>query len=197
MKLAAVVITFAALVGAQEVVTLPVGAPRPGALEYRPVIEAPKPQAQVRPNAAQLVELTGDRERLESTLPKVLKEAKTKMQSRFPNIDGAFADEWERRMAARIKVDDILNIAGTVYEKHFSNEEIMQLTDAMNSSKAGKPVKVSASLQQKMTNEMPAMMGEIAGATTEFTSRLGGEVGREIEREHPEYVRKDPKLIPR
>jgi hypothetical protein len=36
-------------------------------------------------------------------------------------------------------------------------------------------------------------MGEIVGGSTEIGARLGGEIGAEIEKEHPEYFPKKPK----
>lgn len=185
--------------GAQEVVSLPVGAARPDAAAYRSVItNDPQPQGpQPQANALKLVELTGDRERLEKALPKLLSDAKAKMLKAYPGVDPAFGDEWERRMTARMTPDPFLEVAARAYEKHFTNSDIRDLVAALNAKKQGNPAQASAELQQKMTAEMPAILGEIAGGDTEVAVRLGAQVGGEIGREHPEYLRRGPKIEPR
>jgi hypothetical protein len=197
MRLATAIVAMALPIGAQQVVSLPVGTPRPGASTFRSIPDDPRPQPS-QANLQQLVELTGDRERLQKALPKLLSDGKTKMLRAYPGVDPAFRDEWEKRMAARIKVDDFLGVTARAYEKHFTNDEILDLIALMSARKEGKPVKASAQLQQKLEAEAPAIMGEIMGGATEVAVKLGAQVGGEIAKEHPEYMRQkpQPRVVP-
>lgn len=142
------------------------------------------------------MELTGDRERLQKALPKLLSDAKAKMAHAYPSVDPAFGNEWEKRMASRIKVDDFMGVTARTYQKHFTNDEILDLITIMNARKEGKPVKAPAQLQQKMDAEAPGILGEIMGGATELAVKLGGQVGGDIAREHPEYIRRKQQFLP-
>lgn len=172
-------------IGAQEVVSLPAGNPRPDAARWTP---AGTVDSSLHANTLELMELTGDRARLQQVLPKLLRDARDKMLKAYPNVNPAFGDEWEKRMAARITADDFLDVGARVYEKHFTNNECLEFISVMKARKEGKPVKASAELQQKLAAELPAMMGEIVGGATELAVRVGSQVGSEIGREHPEYL---------
>lgn len=194
MKLAAAIACVVLPVGAQEVVSLPVGTPRPDAANYRaipsdpPVPSVSTPDSHVHANVLTLIQLTGDRGRLQDTLPKLLGQAKAKMLKTYPNVSPAFGEEWEKRMGARISVDDFLDVTAGAYEKHFTSEEIQELIALFKAKQEGKPVKAPESLQQKLVAEMPAILGEIAGGTTQVAVKLGSQVGGEIGKEHPEYL---------
>ena len=189
MRFLAAFALFAFGAAAQEVVTLPTGTPRPGAwtgpIHSYTTTEA---DSHLHTNVLTLIDLTGDRERLVQNLPKIIADAKTKMMQSAPGLSPAFGDEWERRIATRIKVDDFVEMAARVYEKHLSNDEVLSLIDLMQAKKAGKPVSVSRELQQKFNAEAPAMLGEITGASTELAAKLSMQVGSEISKEHPEYL---------
>lgn len=187
-------------IGAQQVVTLPAGNSSPGTSVVTLPAGDPRPQASVLPSAGtvdsklhanvlKLMELTGERERMQKAFPKLLSDGKAKMLQEFPVISPAFGNEWEKRMAARINVDDFLDVEARVYEKHFTNDEILELITVMNATKEGKLVKASAQLQQRFLAELPAILGEIAGRDTELAVRLSVQLGSEIGREHPEYIR--------
>ena len=194
MKLALVIVCVALPIGAQEVVSLPVGTPRPDAANYRPVpADAPAAPAttqdpNLHANVLTLIQLTGDRARLQTALPKLLSQGKAKMLKAYPSVSPAFGEEWERRIAARISVDDFLNVTASVYEKHFTSDEIQQLIAMFKAKQEGKPVKAPEALQQKLTAEMPAILSEIAGGTTQVAVKLGSQIGGEIAKEHPEYL---------
>jgi hypothetical protein len=174
---------------AQEVVTLPTGTPRPGAWtgpihSTTTVIADP----QMHANVLSLIDLTGDRERFVKSLPKTIADAKAKMMQAAPGMSPEFANEWERRITARIKVDDFVEVAARVYEKHLTNDEVVSLIALLQAKKAGKPVSAPRQLEQKFNAETPAMLGEITGASTELAARLSMQIGSEIGREHPEYL---------
>jgi hypothetical protein len=199
MQLPTLLLVLALPLAAQQVVSLPVGTARPEAAAYRAVgtegPQLPAAGSQLHANARKLTELTGDRERLQKALPKLLSDAKAKMLKAYPGVDPAFGDEWEKRMETRVNVDEFLDVEGRAYENHFTNTEIVDLIAALNARKEGKPVQASAQLQQKMTSEMPAILGEIAGGNAELAVKLGSQVGGEIGKEHPEYLMKKTSKI--
>jgi hypothetical protein len=137
--------------------------------------------------AVKLVEVSGGRERLVAALPELIESGKAMMQKQCPDCNPAFLTEWGKRMTARIKIDDFVNVAALAYEKHFTDDELTELIAVVSSQKTEKPIALSAGLQKKVSELLPAIMGEITGATTEIGARLGGEVGAEIGKEHPEY----------
>ena len=188
MTLAALLAVVTLPVAAQ-VVTLPAGPPRPDAWVER---TAGSSDSQLHSNVLTLIELTGDKERMQTALPKVLREGKAKMMEAAPSLDPRFGVEWEKRMAARINLDDFLGVVARVYEKHFTSDEVAGLIGAINAKKEGKPARASAQLEQKYLSEMPAMMGEVVGGTTELAAKLSMQVAQEIAKEHPEYQRRPP-----
>ena len=182
-------------IGAQEVVSLPVGTPRPDAANYRPVrsdAAAGAQDANLHAKVLILIQLTGDRERLQSALPKLLSQGKAKMLMAYPNVSPAFGEEWEKRMAARISVEDFLDVTASVYEKHFTSGEIQRLITVFQAKREGESVKAPEALQQKLAAEMPAILSEIAGGTMQVAVKLGSQVGGEIAKEHPEYLLHKP-----
>lgn len=158
MKLAAMIACAAIPIGAQQVVSLPVGTPRPDAANYRPVpadASVVNQDPNLHANVLTLIQLTRDRARLQT-------------------------------------VDDFLNVTASVYEKHFTGDEIQQLIAMFKAKQEGKPVKAPEILQQTLTAEMPAILSEITGGTTQVAVKLGSQIGGEIAKEHPEYLIQKP-----
>jgi len=189
---------FALGASAQEVVTLPTGTPRPGAWTgpfHSTTTVTTDPQ--LHTNVMLLIDLTGDRDRLVQSLPRILANAKAKMMQSLPGVNPAFGEEWERRMAALVNVDDFVQLAAHTYEKHFTNDEVLSLIALMEAKKTGKMASVSPQLQQKFSTEGSAMLGEIAGASAELAVRLSTQVGSDIGKEHPEYFQQLPPPPPR
>lgn len=157
----------------------------------------PSPEPDVAPEvhlkAVKLVETSGARDRLVASIPDMIIQGKTAMQKQCPGCDPAFFTEWAKRMTDRLKVDDFVNVAVRAYEKRFTNDELNEFLAVVNSQKTDKPVPLSSALQKKVVDLLPAIMGEIAGGTTQIGAKLGGEIGAEIQKEHPEYFPQKPK----
>ena len=142
---------------------------------------------EVHLKAVKLVELTGGRDRFLASLPEIIEQGKATMRKQCPDCNPAFFEEWGKRMTARIKVDDFVNAAVRAYEKRLNNDDLAEILTVVNSQKSEVPVQMSPALQRKLSELMPAILGEITGSCTEIGARLGGEIGAEIEKEHPEY----------
>jgi hypothetical protein len=152
----------------------------------------PDAAAEVHRKAVMLVEAAGVRERMQTAVPALIQSSTATMQKQCPDCSPAFFTEWGKRMAARVRIDDFVDVAVRAYEKRFTAEELTELLAAVTSQKAGKPVPLSPQLQKKISDNMPAIMGEITGGSTEIGARLGGEIGAEIQKEHPEYFPAKP-----
>ncbi len=156
---------------------------------------APKPDTAVQAHltAVKLVELSGARDRIVASLPDMIEQGKAAVQKQCPDCNPAFFAEWGKRMSARLKVDDFLNVAVRAYENRFTNEELTELLAVVSARTAEKPISLSPALQRKLSDLLPAIMGEITGGCTEIGAKLGAEIGAEIEKEHPEYASPKPK----
>src|SRR5690242_16788807 len=67
-------------------------------------------------DVVKLFDLNGERERIQSTLPQALKDAGAKMLQVLPGSDPAYFEEWARRMASALNVQDIIDEEVHVYE---------------------------------------------------------------------------------
>jgi len=99
-------------------------------------------------------------------------------------------------MLARAKVDDYVDVYVRVYEKYFNDDEIRQLIVSQNEARNSQPQTISDALKQKITAQFPSLQSEIMGGTTQVGAKLGGEIGAEIQQEHPEYF-KQPANLPK
>jgi len=142
--------------------------------------------------AIQFVEASGVRDRLVASIPVTVEQMKAKMQKQFPDFNPAFFTEFGKRYAARVNPDDFVNVAVRAYEERFTSDELTQVLTAARSRQTGKPIALSPALQKKLLDLQPAIMGEITGGCTEIGAKLGQQIGAEIEKEHPEYVRPKP-----
>ena len=148
---------------------------------------------EVHLKAVKLVEMSVGRERLAASIPGIIEQGKAAIQKQCPGCEPAFFTEWGKRMTARLKVDDFVNVAVRAYQKRFTDGELTEFLTVVSSRTAEKPVSLSPALQKKLLDLLPAIMGEITGGCTEIGAKLGGEIGAEIEKEHPEYVPPKPK----
>jgi len=151
---------------------------------------APEVDARLHSDVMKLVELDGTRAAIQNNLRQLINQGKNTMVRLCPTCDPAYGDEWARRMLARAKVDDFLDIYVHVYEKHFSDDEVQQLIAVQNQIRSSQPPTFPNALKQKLAAEMVTIRSEIVGGTTQVGAKLGGEIGKEIELEHPEYFSK-------
>jgi hypothetical protein len=147
----------------------------------------PDVAVEVHLKAVKLVELSGERERIQSSLPEMMEQAKSGMRKQCPNCDPAFFTEWAKRFTARLRIDDYLAVIVRAYEKRFTDDELTEFLAVLNSQTTEKPVPLSPTLKKKLSDLLPAILGDVSGGSTEIGAKLGGEIGTEIQKEHPEY----------
>lgn len=138
--------------------------------------------------AGRLATAIGLKEKMAAQIDTMLAQGVAAMKSQFPNIRPEFADEWTRRMKARMNPDDFVAIFVRVYEKYFTAEELDQLTDAANQSKEGKTPVLSDALKEKYQKNAATAQSEIVSGATQLGAKLGSEVGEEIANEHPDWA---------
>jgi hypothetical protein len=142
-----------------------------------------------REDAAKLAELTGIRQKLEKELPESMRNAVGNMRRRYPGIDPRFIAEWEKRMRAQLNVDDYIAVFIEVYDEHFTAAELEEMIEAVRARQSSKPVTISPQLAEKVRANAIDIQSEIMGGFTEVGARLGGEIGRDIGKEHPDWVK--------
>jgi hypothetical protein len=107
-----------------------------------------------------------------------------------PNFDPQFADEWARRMAQRLDLDEYFEIFVQAHLKYLSPEDVSELLVRVEAqAKGGAVAPPTAKLQERLVAIQPALLGEITGETTETGAKLGSQIGGEIEKEHPEWTK--------
>ena len=128
------------------------------------------------------------KEKMAAGVDSMLEQGVQGMKAQFPDIRPEFTEEWRKRMKARMKPEDFVAIVVQVYEKHFTADELDQLTNVVSSKKEGKTAELPDALKEKFQKSAVAIQSEIVGSTTQLGARLGGEVGEEIGKEHTEWA---------
>jgi len=150
---------------------------------------AKKADAKLHADSVKLVEVSGVKQRIVDNLKPMMDESRKQMTEKCPACTPAFAEEWEKRMLERIKVDDFLDVYVRVYEKYFTDEEIRELIELQSGKKESGAAEPSPALKEKLKAVMPSAMGDSVGGCAQVGAKLGAEVGAEIEKEHPEYIK--------
>jgi len=88
-----------------------------------PVSEA---AAERHRKAVELVQLNGGRDRLEAAIPQMVEQGKAELRKDCRECRPEFVAEWGKRMTARFKADDFVNVAARAYEKRFTNDELTE-----------------------------------------------------------------------
>jgi hypothetical protein len=165
-------------------------AEKPAAQDAKSATDKPDPK--LHADAVKLVELSDARKRLENGFASMTEEAKKQMMQQCPQCSAEFGEEWSKRMLARLKADDFLEVFVQAYEKSFTDDEIVELIKLQEKRNDSQPPAPSPHLKEKVDSAMPTVMSEIMGGSTRIGAKLGAEIGAEIEKEHPEYIKAKP-----
>src|SRR5438105_13342216 len=113
--------------------------------------EAAQPVSkELHENVVTLIELLGVRQHLLDSRGKMAEQGKQAILQSYPNYDPAFADEWAKRMAARMPIDEYVGLVMAAYEKNYSNQDVVEMIQMQRDLKAGKTPEVSARLREKI-----------------------------------------------
>lgn len=142
-----------------------------------------------RREAAKLAELTGIRQKIGQNFATSMHNGAEEMRRHYPNIDARFVAEWEKRMRAQFNPSDYVAVFVNVYADHFTGDELEQMIQALRARQNSKSVVVSPQLAEKIRANAVAVQSELIGGFSEVGARKGGEIGIEIGKEHPEWVK--------
>ena len=144
--------------------------------------------SQFHSNVVTLVNLTGLRDELLRNRHTVAVAGKQVILHSFPSYDPAFADEWARRME-RTPVDDYLGVVVSVYEKNYTNEDILEMIQVQHDLSSDKQPVLSLQLRAKLSSVAATVEGEITSGFKQLGAKQGEEIGEEVAKEHPEWLR--------
>jgi hypothetical protein len=166
--------------------TMPTTQPRP-----KPAIagQPAKYDPELRQNVIKLVDLTGARQRMAASLDQMTERGKEELRRSFPNDTPAFVDEWGKRMRARTSIDDYVAVFILVYEKHFTNAEILEFIQAQQDMKDKKPATISDQLRDKADSIASTVQSEILAGCSQVSAKLGGQISLELAKEHPDWIK--------
>ena len=142
---------------------------------------------QFHSNVVTLVNMTGLRDELLRNRHAVAEQGKQVILHSFPNYDPAFADEWALRME-RASVDDYLNVVVSVYEKNYTNADVLEMIQVQRDLSADRQPVLSLQLRAKLSRVAPTVESEIASGFKELGAKQGEQVGEEVAKEHPEWL---------
>jgi hypothetical protein len=138
--------------------------------------------------AVKFVQALGVKEKMAAGIDASLDAGVEAMKKQSPNLRPEFQQEWRKRMKEQVNFDDYAAIIVHVYEKYFTAEDLHQLTGAAAAVKAGKTPSMSDDLKEKFQKNTVVIQSEIFGGTTQLGAKLGGEIGQEIAKEHPDWA---------
>jgi uncharacterized protein (DUF1810 family) len=157
-----------------------------------PVQSDPAAQAdrqKLHDSAMKFVEASDARQRLEQNLDKLLEDGRKSMMHTNPGLDPQFGEEWMKRMRQRVNLDQFVVSTAQVYEKYFTAGELDELTQGQLAAKKGQGHALTPQLAEKLKTNSAFIQRDINTQTSMIGGRLGSEVGKEIEKDHPEWIK--------
>lgn len=156
----------------------------------------PVEREKLHQSAMNFVEAADARTRLSQVMDKLLEDGKKSMMQTNPGLDPQFGEEWIKRMRSRVNLDQFVVSTAQVYEKYFTSAELDELTHRQLALKKGQIFTLAPELAEKLKTNSSFIQRDINNETTIIGGRLGSEVGKEIEKEHPEWIKPAPALSP-
>lgn len=144
--------------------------------------------ARLHKDALAFVDATKVKANVEAHLSELFDKAKAQILS-SSTCNAAFADEWVSRMRSRVTAQDFANVVAGVYEQQFTAEELESLTEMVEAKARGENKSLAPELQKKFANTMPTVEGAIMGGCVQLSTKIGAEIGQQIEKEHPDYCK--------
>lgn len=127
-------------------------------------------------NIRSLMELIGVRDLIQDATTKGTEQFRENLIASLPNNDPGqqFVNAFIQNYQKRLSPDDVTNQLVTIYDKHFTDEDIKNLL-RFYGSPAG----------QKYAAEMPKITAEIQAANRAIGMRVAKEVLQDLRREYP------------
>lgn len=124
-----------------------------------------------------LIELVGARDQIQDSISASTEQYREKLLATVPNNDKgqAFVNAWADSYQKKFDVDQVLERLVTVYDKHYSEDEIKGLLQFYGSP-----------LGQKVAAEMPKISREIQAASREEGTKAAREALQALKAQNPE-----------
>jgi hypothetical protein len=140
-------------------------------------------------DAARLVEASGAKQRLQDNFEQMVDEGVRQLMDKCQRCTPAFGVEWKKRFIERSNLQDYVDVYVRAYEKYFTDSEINELISWGKDKGTAKAVSRSPALKEKLTLVTPSIRREAVSESEQIGAKLGEQIGNEIEREHPEYMK--------
>jgi len=124
-----------------------------------------------------LMELVGARDLVQDGANTAIEQSREKLLATVPNSDKgqAFVNAFAASYQKKFDVDEVTDQLATVYDKHFTDDEIKGLLQFYGSP-----------LGQKVATEMPKISREIQAATRTATAKAAKDALAEMKQQNPE-----------
>jgi len=124
-----------------------------------------------------LMELVGARDLVQDGANTAIEQSREKLLATVPNSDKgqAFVNAFAASYQKKFDVDEVTDQLATVYDKHFTDDEIKGLLQFYGSP-----------LGQKVAAEMPKISREIQAATRTATAKAAKDALAEMKQQNPE-----------
>lgn len=136
-----------------------------------------------------LVQIEGERARMDAAIPGSLEHGKQILMRKCPNCSPEFTAEWVKQMQARLSPDDLMQVVVRVYEHDLTDAEVRQLIPIAEAKQAGKPPVITDDVRQNLLPKLHHVQNDIVAGCSQIAEKLGGEVAEQIAREHPGWVK--------
>jgi len=152
-------------------------------------IPASSSSRNLRSDVLRLLEAEGMKDMLETAVKQSVATAKTSIVEACPRCTSQFHNEFAKRFAARLRVEDLMNLFASVYEKSYTRSEVVQLVVMNEKRKIDVSYAISQELQGKVDSVKVTLLSEGQKKITDHSGKLGVDIFREIEKEHPDWVK--------
>lgn len=162
----------------------------------RPAATLHSPNSRFHANVLTLIGLTGLRRELLNNRQTFVMKGKEDLLTRFPSSNPAFAEEWARRVEQSMSVDDFVKVVVAAYEKNFTNQDVLEMIQVQQDVRASRTPVISPRLQAKLSTASITVHSEIMGGFAELGYKLGAQVGQQVAKEHPEWLKGSEPFTP-
>ena len=126
----------------------------------------------MRADVKRLLEVSGTEARLRGLMSELFASQIASMKRLRPDIPVEFWDEFQIRFVQQFRPDELIDLVIPIYEKHFTSDDIKQMTEFYES-----PV------GRKYVSESVAMQAESMAAGREWGRNLGQKIAFKVEDE--------------
>jgi hypothetical protein len=136
-----------------------------------------------------LLDLEGVREQMQASVPGSLETGRKYMMEKCgTGCSPEFGDEWVKRMKVRMNADDLVQVVVHAYEKNFTDADVKQLIPIAKAKKDGQTPVIPDDLKKRLATVFPELQSEVMAGCTQIGTKLGADVGTQLQKEHPEWI---------